>query len=75
MREEKARICETSDQDPRDALQNREEDPNNMNDGLTELIEELRKEANNTDRDLVGNTEYRVKHEVANRLSDLKNNE
>lgn len=46
-----------------------------MNDALTELIEELREEANNTDRDLVGNTEYRVKHEIANRLSDLKNNE
>lgn len=70
----KARICETSDEDPRDTSQNRQEDPN-MEDELTELIEELREEANNADEDLVGNTEYRVKHEVANRLSDLKNNE
>ena len=45
--------------------------PSKRHSELKELIEELREEANATDSDVPGNVEYRIKHEVANRLSEI----
>jgi len=37
---------------------------------LKQLIADLRQEANESDSDVVGNAEYRIKHETANRISE-----
>jgi len=44
-------------------------------DKLKSLIEDWRDRAENTDKNIAGNTEYRVLHECADELADVINNE